>query len=88
MAFMETLRAQVTKEKTQKVREEAMKRFGYSKGSISKAVNEALDEWIKKPSKKQVKKVDWSDLRGVLKEVKMSSVELQHKAFLLREKHD
>ena len=87
MVLMETLRAQTTREKAQKVREEAMKRFGYSKGSISMAVNEALDAWIKKPSKKKQKKVDWSDLRGVLKDVKMSSVELQHKAFLLREKH-
>lgn len=78
---METLRAQMTKEKAQRVRETAMKRFGYSKGSISKAINTALDEWIEKKDSKFNKKPDWGNVAGALKEINMSSVELQHSIF-------
>jgi len=85
---IETLKVQLSKEKAQKVREVAMKQFGYAKGSISKAINEALDEWMQKQvrSKKQPGP-DWESIRGVLKDIKMGSVELQHNAFLLKQKH-
>ncbi len=42
---METLRAQVEKEKARKVRARAMRIYGHSKGSNSKAMNKALDDW-------------------------------------------
>ena len=84
---METLKVQLRKEKAQRVRETAMKRFGYSKGSISKALGEAVGDWMKKNQVLSGSKVpDWSDVRGALKDIKMTSVELQHAAFSLREK--
>lgn len=80
--MIETLRAQVQREKAQKVRETAMKRFGYSKGSISKAINVALDEWLmKQGQRKKERKPDWGKIRGALKDIKMDSVTLQHAAF-------
>ncbi|MBU0636513.1 hypothetical protein KKE06_05805 [Candidatus Micrarchaeota archaeon] len=86
--MMETLKVQLPKEKAQKVRETAMKRFGYSKGSISKALGEALGDWVRKnDAKKEQKAPNLGILRGVLKDLKMSSVELQHKAFLLKKRH-
>lgn len=76
---MATLRVQVPQDKARKVREKAMKQFGYAKGAISKAINSALDEWLGKvqPSKPTLTA---KDLLGRLKGVKESSVELQHKA--------
>ena len=78
---METIRAQVTEEKAKQYRKVAMQIFGYSKGSISKAVEKAMDELVKKFEVKQrEEKPDWSKLKGILKHVNMTSVELQHKA--------
>lgn len=87
---METLKVQVRKEKSQRVREIAMRRFGYAKGSVSKALDEALDEWVAKNDAKKSNSFppEWERLRGALKDIKMSSVELQHKAFLLRDPKD
>ena len=79
MAKKETLRVQMNPEKAELVRKTAMDKFGYTKGAISQAVNEALDEWLNQKSKR--KKPDWGKLRGVLSDVKMSSVELQHRAW-------
>ncbi len=79
-AKMETLRVQLKPEKADLVRKVAMDQFGYSKGSISKAVNEALDKWLGQ-KKLAPKKVNWSKLRGALSDVKMTSVELQHAAW-------
>ncbi len=75
---METLRVQLPPEKAQKVRAEAMKRYGYSKGSISKAVNVALDAWLhaRKPKQARIKA---KDLMGIVKGVKGTSVEIQHR---------
>lgn len=80
---METLRAQMPKEKAQKVKETAMKEFEYSKGAISMAITEALDDWLHKKQAAQPKnrKPDWGAVTGALKEIKMSSVELQHHSF-------
>ncbi len=77
---MQTLRVQVKPEKAELVRKAAMDAFGYSKGSISKAVNAALDEWLMK-RKKTMKAPDWGKLQGALSHVKMTSVELQHSAW-------
>ena len=74
-----TLRVQLPEEKARKVREQAMKRFGYSKGAISKALNVALDEWLGK-AKPAKPPITAKDLLGRLSGVKESSVELQHKA--------
>lgn len=86
---METLKVQMKEKKAKAVREIAMKKFGFAKGSISKAFNDAIDEWIKKQTiVKKTKKPDWDSITGAIKEIKMSSVELQHKAFQLDNQKD
>ena len=42
------LRTDIGDEKERQFREYAMKKFGYKKGSISEALNEAIDAWIDK----------------------------------------
>jgi len=44
---MGEIRGVVTKESEKKFRRLAMKKFGYGKGSLSKALEEALEDWIK-----------------------------------------
>jgi len=45
---MGEIRGVVTKEAENKFRRLAMKKFGYRKGSLSKALEEALSAWIEK----------------------------------------
>ncbi len=44
---MGEIRGIVPREAEAKFRELAMKRYGYGKGSLSKALEEALNTWIK-----------------------------------------
>jgi hypothetical protein len=45
---MKTVRGQIPEELEKRFRRLAMEKFGYSKGAISKALEEAIKEWIKK----------------------------------------
>ncbi len=66
--------------KAKRVREMAMKLYGHSKGSISKAVNNALDEWLKKADTKK-KKLTVDHIFGIAKGAKItSSVQAQKDA--------
>ena len=77
---METLRVQLDAEKARKVREQAMKIYGHSKGSISKAVNRALDEWLTKTDTKK-KKLTVDSIFGIASKAKItSSVQAQKDA--------
>lgn len=80
-----SLRVELNKELERKFRQAAMKRFGYSKGSIKKAAEMAIRKWsaesMVEESKKQV--MDPVELmEGLLIELKgkKTSVELQHEA--------
>ena len=67
-------------------RRSAMQRFGFSKGSISKAAKEAIVEWTEETGTNQTENFD--ELKGMLKNTKKTSVELQHEAFdSIRKKH-
>jgi len=61
-------------------RELAMRRFGYSKGAISRAVEEAILRWISLAEEGSISfegdPVEVID--GILPDINMSSVELQH----------
>ena len=46
VAIMGEIRGVVANESEKKFRRLAMKKFGYRKGSLSKALEEALDNWI------------------------------------------
>lgn len=62
-------------------REVAMRRFGYQRGSISEASVEAIKYWSKMNQIKRTPKKTFMELRGLLKHVKKTSVELQHEAW-------
>jgi len=67
------------KDVEEQLRERAMKHFGYAKGSIKEAVEEAIRVWLaSQPTGIPPKPV--AALRGMLKNVKASSVELKHAA--------
>lgn len=60
-----------------------MKKFGYAKGSIKKAGEEAMKEWIKLEENNIPKLNDpIESIRGMMKHLKgkITSVELQHEA--------
>ncbi len=59
-------------------RKSAMETFGYAKGSISAAIEEATKEWVASRPKKAEKAESLANFVGVLKHVKKTSVELQH----------
>jgi hypothetical protein len=48
---MGEVRGVVSREIEEKFRRLAMKKFGYGKGSLSKALEEALSRWINVPEK-------------------------------------
>ncbi len=79
--MMETLRVQVERRKSQLVRRKAMEIYGHSKGSISKAVNAALDKWLLTiEGKKGAVKMQASELTGMLSHLKGNSLIIQKKA--------
>ncbi|MEK6850352.1 MAG: hypothetical protein AABX85_02130 [Nanoarchaeota archaeon] len=62
----------------QEFRKMAMKRFGYQKGAISEAAKIAIKQWSNSRENETKITVDWNGLRGILKHIKKTSVELQH----------
>jgi len=70
-------------------RKAAMQRFGYQKGSISKAAQEALENWTTQYEKIDDKIEDPVEaISGLMKNIKKNSVELQHEAWKsIGEKH-
>ncbi|MBI4044530.1 MAG: hypothetical protein HY392_02380 [Candidatus Diapherotrites archaeon] len=76
---METLRVQVDEKKARLVRKKAMEAYGHSKGSISKAVNVALDKWIYSVEGK-TKRISARELTGIASDLKDSSLAAQKKA--------
>ncbi|MDH5439303.1 MAG: hypothetical protein OEY31_01700 [Candidatus Bathyarchaeota archaeon] len=79
---MAGLRFQVKEELEKRFREAAMRRFGYRKGSLSRAAEEAIHQWLISVSAKGL--VFEGDpveaLDGLLADVDLDSVELQHLA--------
>ncbi|MEM5812051.1 MAG: hypothetical protein QXG91_04940 [Candidatus Aenigmatarchaeota archaeon] len=54
---MGTIKVSIEDELLRKFREEAMKRFGYTKGSLSIAAREAISKWLEtKKSEKEIEK--------------------------------
>ncbi len=61
-----------------KFRELAMRKYGFYKGSIKKASEEAIKKWIESEERIEIKSV--KSIRGIMENVKnkISSIELQH----------
>jgi hypothetical protein len=75
-----SLRVQLSPNLEQKFREAAMRRFGYGKGALSKAAEEAILKWLstteKEPAPFEGDPV--KAIEGLLKDVNKDSVTLQH----------
>lgn len=67
----------------QRFREAAMKRYGFAKGSLKKATQEALGSWVSQHSGRIPKEENpFALVEGILVRLKgrKSSVQLQHEA--------
>jgi hypothetical protein len=77
-----SLRVQIDQKLERKFREAAMKRFGYGKGALSKAAEEAIIDWVSAIEKEELSfegdPVDAID--GLLSDIEIDSVKLQHEA--------
>lgn len=78
---MAGLRIQLPEELEKLFREMAMKRFGYGKGSISQAAQEAIRKWLGAELERDEFEGDpVKAIEGLLADIKVDSVELQHLA--------
>jgi phage-related protein len=75
-----SLRVQIDPRLEQKFRELAMKRFGYGKGALSKAAEEAILKWLSTTEKEPMtfEGDPVKAIEGLLKDVNVDSVTLQH----------
>ena len=75
------MKVQIDEEIERKFRELAMRKFGFGKGSLSKAAEEAFLMWIS--AVKRALEFDGDPVEaidGLLSDVKVDSVKLQHEA--------
>ncbi len=70
----ETIKVEVDEALARKFRKKAMERFGYKKGAVKKALEEAMTRFT------ATGRPDWGSLLGTLK-VDKDSVWLQHHAW-------
>jgi hypothetical protein len=76
-----SLRVQIDPKIENKFREAAMKKFGYGKGALSKAAEEAILNWVSNEKEKPVFEGDpVKAIEGLLKGIDVDSVTLQHEA--------
>ncbi len=71
-----------------KFRQAAMKKYGYGKGALSDAAETALAEWSSREEEGETMVVGIENpvaaIEGLLKQVRGTSVELQHEASRIR----
>ncbi len=80
---MAGIRIQLPEELERLFREMAMKRFGYGKGSISRAAEEAIRRWLEAELRAEKREFEGDPIKaieGLLGGVNIDSVELQHLA--------
>ncbi len=78
---MGEMKIKIPDELEKKFREMAMKSFGYSKGSISQAAQKAIVDWIMTYIEIEVKEDPIDSISGLMKNIKKSSLKLQHEAW-------
>jgi len=80
-----TLRIQIDERLEREFRRLAMQRFGYGKGALSRAAEEAIMDWVSKVKGAEVPfegdPVEAID--GLLSDIDIDAVELQHQAMKL-----
>ena len=75
------IRAKIDERLERKFRELAMKKFGYGKGSLTRAVEEAILRWIA-TAEREIIEFEGDPVMaidGLLLDIDVDSVELQHK---------
>ena len=77
-----SLRVQIDNKLEQKFREAAMKKYGYAKGSLSKAAEQAILNWLSIVEKENVafEGDPVKAIEGLLKDIDTDSVSLQHES--------
>ena len=77
-----SIRIVLDKELERRFRELAMRKFGYSKGAISRAAQEAIAMWVSRVGSEgfQFEEDPIEAIDGLLSDVRLDAVELQHKA--------
>jgi chemotaxis regulatin CheY-phosphate phosphatase CheZ len=75
------IRANISKDLERRFRELAMRRFGYAKGSLQKAVEEAIARWVSWVEEENLKfeRDPVEAIDGILADLDIDSVELQHR---------
>jgi hypothetical protein len=74
-----SLRVQIDPKLERKFRESAMRKFGYGKGALSKAAEEAFVNWIYSEKETPIFEGDpVKAIEGLLKDIDIDSVTLQH----------
>jgi len=85
---MKGLKVYVDEELEKRFRKVAMEVYGYGRGSISKAVEDAMRRWLLEHeimlAEVKIPGDPVKAIRGMLKHVKKSGVELQHEARSIR----
>ena len=77
------IKVEINKGIEQKFRERAMRKYGYKRGALQKATEEAINDWVTWQSDKVPKMEDpFKSVRGILRHLKgkKTSVQLQHEA--------
>ncbi len=79
--FNIVIRANIDPRLERRFRELAMRRFGYGKGALSKAVEEAIIKWISsiENENESFEGDPIEAIEGILSDIDMESVFLQHK---------
>jgi hypothetical protein len=79
-----SLRVQIDPKLERKFRETAMKKFGYGKGALSKAAEEAILKWVSTEGEPPVFEGDpVKAIEGLLKDIDVDSVTLQRETHRL-----
>ena len=74
------LRVNVNEELENRFREAAMRKFGFTKGALSQAAEEAIRLWLASTSRGRFEGDPVQAIDGILSNIKMDSVKLQHTA--------
>ena len=80
---MGELKVTLDEELLKSFKERAYRIFGYKKGSLKSAVELAIRDFIERIDLLQREDLGVEDVRGLLKDLKATSVELQHEALKL-----
>jgi hypothetical protein len=69
----ETIKVEVDEALARRFRKRAMELYGYKRGAVKRALEDSMKKFST-PGR-----VDWHSVRGVLKNMRIGSVQLQHR---------